>query len=309
MLQSIFNTCVPRTEIQGGEISVELFAAKIRPVVERNAPQVYNDAEVFFANTFPTDGIQTLIREVFGRLTGQSAGSPVIRLETSFGGGKTHDEIALWHICKQGRRIPGLERFADLNLIPDRTVQVAAIDGRDLDPENGVFHADGITTKTLWGEIAYQIGGIEGYQLLKGSDDSGVSPGTSVLERLTNSKPTVIILDEIARYLRAAEAKSIGASTLGKQVVAFLFSLMDFAASVNHLVFVYSLASAADTFSEETATLNETIRASARQERVLSPSTDMEIYNIVKQRIFDSVEAKAAADAAREYLSAYQGAD
>ncbi|NJK39172.1 MAG: DUF499 domain-containing protein [Oscillatoriales cyanobacterium SM2_3_0] len=307
MLQSIFNTCVPRTEIQGGEISVELFAAKIRPVVERNAPQVYNDAEVFFANTFPTDGIQTLIREVFGRLTGQSAGSPVIRLETSFGGGKTHDEIALWHICKQGRRIPGLERFADLNLIPDRTVQVAAIDGRDLDPENGVFHADGITTKTLWGEIAYQIGGIEGYQLLKGSDDSGVSPGTSVLERLTNSKPTVIILDEIARYLRAAEAKSIGASTLGKQVVAFLFSLMDFAASVNHLVFVYSLASAADTFSEETATLNETIRASARQERVLSPSTDMEIYNIVKQRIFDSVEAKAAADAAREYLSAYRG--
>jgi hypothetical protein len=307
MLPSIFNTCIPRGEIQAGELSVDLFAAKVRPVVEGNAPLVYQDANVFFANTFPTDGIKTLIREVFGRLSGAATGSPVIRLETSFGGGKTHDEIAIWHICKQGRRIDGLDRFADLTLIPDYAVQVAAIDGRDLDPENGVHHGStGITTLTLWGEIAYQVGGIAGYQLLRGSDTSGISPGTSVLERLTDGKPTVIILDEIARYLRAAEGKVVGQSTLSKQVVAFLFSLMDLAASVNHLILVYSLASASDTFSEETTELNEVIRASARQERVLSPSTDIEIYNIVKQRLFESVSAKAAEDAASEYLSAYR---
>ena len=307
MLPSIFNTCIPRGEIQAGELSVDLFAAKVRPVVEGNAPLVYQDANVFFANTFPTDGIKTLIREVFGRLSGAATGSPVIRLETSFGGGKTHDEIAIWHICKQGRRIDGLDRFADLTVIPDYAVQVAAIDGRDLDPENGVHHGStGITTLTLWGEIAYQVGGIAGYQLLRGSDTSGISPGTSVLERLTDGKPTVIILDEIARYLRAAEGKVVGQSTLSKQVVAFLFSLMDLAASVNHLILVYSLASASDTFSEETTELNEVIRASARQERVLSPSTDIEIYNIVKQRLFESVSAKAAEDAASEYLSAYR---
>jgi hypothetical protein len=307
MLPSIFNTCIPRAEIQAGELSVDLFAAKIRPVVEGTAPIVYRDANTFFANTFPTDGIKTLIREVFGRLTGAAAGSPVIRLETSFGGGKTHDEIAIWHICKQGRHINGLDRFANLTLIPDYAVQVAAIDGRDLDPENGVHHAStGITTLTLWGEIAYQIGGIEGYQLLRGSDTSGVSPGTSVLERLTAGKPTVIILDEIARYLRAAEAKVVGQSTLSKQVVAFLFSLMDLAASVNNLILVYSLASASDTFSEETTELNEVIRASARQERVLSPSTDIEIYNIVKQRLFESVSTDAAQEAAKDYLYSYR---
>ncbi|MCT7953219.1 DUF499 domain-containing protein, partial [Ancylothrix sp. C2] len=200
MLPSIFDTCTPREEILSGELSLDLFAAKLRLVVEGNAPPVYQNPKTFFANTFPTDGIKTLIREVFSRLTGTGSGSPVIRLETSFGGGKTHDEIALWHICKQGRTIEGLERFADLNFIPDYAVQVAAIDGRDLDPENGVFHQQtGITTYTLWGEIAYQIGGINGYSLLKGSDINGISPGTSVLERLTDSKPTVIILDEIAR--------------------------------------------------------------------------------------------------------------
>ncbi|WP_204106067.1 MULTISPECIES: DUF499 domain-containing protein [Spirulina sp. CCY15215] len=307
MLPSILTTCIPRAEIQTGELAEEIFAAKIRPVVEGTAPRVYQDAEVFFANTFPTDGIKTLIREVFGRLTGGEVGSAIIRLETSFGGGKTHDEIALWHICRQGRRISGLERFADLALIPDYAVRVAAIDGRDLDPENGIYHPDtGITTYTLWGEIAYQIGGIRGYDLLKGSDESGISPGTSVLERLMEGKPGVIILDEIARYLRAAMAKAVGQSTLAKQVVAFLFSLMDLAASSSQLILVYSLASASDTFAEETADLNELIQASSRQERVLSPSTDVEIYNIVKQRLFERVSEDAAQDAAKEYLNAYR---
>lgn len=307
MLQLIFDTCVPREEILAGDLSLDLFAAKLRLVVEGNAPQVYQDANTFFANTFATDGIKTLIREVFSRLMKQSAGAAVIRLETSFGGGKTHDEIALWHICQQGRSIAGLERFVDLNLIPDRPLQVAAIDGRDLDPEQGIYHSDsGLTTYTLWGEIAYQIGGIQGYQLLQNSDTSGVSPGTSVLERLTGGQPTAIILDEIARYLRSAKAKQMGRSDLAEQVVAFLFSLMDLAAACDNLVLVYSLASTADTFAEETAELQETMRASARQERVLSPSTDIEIYNIVKQRVFATVSEAAAQKAASEYLAAYR---
>jgi predicted AAA+ superfamily ATPase len=303
MLPSIFNTCIPREEILSGELSLELFAAKLRLVVERSAPQVYQDPRIFFANTFPTNGLKTLIQEVFGRLVGVAVGSPIIRLETSFGGGKTHDEIALWHICKQGRLLEGLERFADLSLLPERPIQVAAIDGKDLDPVNGVYHAEsGITTYTLWGEIAYQIGGIEGYKLLRGSDEQKISPGTSVLERLLNGKPTLIVLDEIARHLRSSEATLVGNSNLAKQVVAFLFSLFDLAAACNHLVIVYTLASATDAFGEETTELQELIQTSARQERVLSPSTDVEIYNIVKQRLFSSVSAEAAQNAAVEYL-------
>lgn len=307
MLPSIFDTCIPRDEILSGELSLDLFAAKLRLVVEKNAPQVYQDPGLFFANTFPTDGLKTLIKEVFGRLSGASVGAPIIRLETSFGGGKTHDEIALWHICKQGRHIQGVERFADINLVPERPIQVAAVDGRDLDPINGVYHSEtGITTYTLWGEIAYQIGGIDGYKLLRGSDEQKISPGTSVLERLMNGKPTLIILDEIARHLRAARATLVGSSNLAEQVVAFLFSLMDLAAACNNLVFVYTLASDSDTFGEETRELRELIQTSARQERVLSPSSDVEIYNIVKQRLFVSIKAESAQNAASEYLNAYR---
>ena len=308
MLPSIFKTCIPRDEILAGELSPELFAAKLRLVVEGTAPYVYQDPTAFFANTFPTDGLKTLISEVFGRLGGAAIGSPIIRLETSFGGGKTHDEIALWHIAKNGREIPGLERFVDnINLIPERPIQASAIACQDLDPVNGVYHSDtGITTYTLWGEIAYQIGGVAGYSLLKGSDEQRVSPGTVVLERITQGQPTVIILDEIARYLRAAKATVVINSDLAEQVVAFLFSLMDLAAASNNLVFVYTLASSTDSFGAETTEIRETISATARQERILKPSTDVEIYNIVKQRMFNSIEANAASDAAKEYLQTYK---
>ncbi|MGH8000730.1 MAG: ATP-binding protein [Brasilonema sp.] len=307
LLPSVFKTCIPREEILAGDISPDLFAAKLRLVVAGLAPQVYQDPTTFFTNTFATDGLKTLILEVFGRLVGAAVGSPIIRLETSFGGGKTHDEIALWHIAKNGRDIPGLDRFADLNLIPDRPIQAAAIACQDLDPVNGVYHEDtGMTTYTLWGEIAYQIGSVEAYSLLKGSDEKQVSPGTVVLERIIQRQPTVIILDEIARYLRAAKATIVGNSNLAEQVVAFLFSLMDLAAACNNLVFVYTLASSSDSFGEETSEIREAISASARQERILKPSTDIEIYNIVKQRLFGSIDADAAKKAAREYLQTYK---
>jgi predicted AAA+ superfamily ATPase len=68
MLPLIFDTCVPRDEILSGDLFLDLFAAKLPLVVEGTAPQVDRDANKFFANTFATDGIKTLIREVLNRL-------------------------------------------------------------------------------------------------------------------------------------------------------------------------------------------------------------------------------------------------
>ena len=157
---------------------------------------------------------------------------------------------------------------------------------------------------TLWGEIAYQIGGIEGYSLLRDSDEQKVSPGTDVIEKLIKKEPTVIILDEIAQYLRRAKAITVGKSDLSEQVVAFLFALMDSTAACNNMVFVYTLASISDTFGAETSDLKEALQTSARQARVISPSTDIEIYNIVKQRILaNKQELDRAVDIAREHLA------
>ena len=74
MLPLIFDTCLPRDEILSGDLSLDLFAAKLRLVVEGTAPQVDRDANKFFANTFANDGIKTLIREVLSRLISKTEG-------------------------------------------------------------------------------------------------------------------------------------------------------------------------------------------------------------------------------------------
>jgi hypothetical protein len=111
MLPLIFDTCVPRDEILSGDLSLDLFAAKLWLVVEGTAPQVYRDANKFFANTFATDGIKTLIRKVFSRLMKQSAGAGVVRLETSFGEAKLTMKLHSGISASKG------EKFSDWNAL------------------------------------------------------------------------------------------------------------------------------------------------------------------------------------------------
>ncbi len=88
MMRTIFELTDPRDEVLSGELSEDLFAARLKDVIDGNADPVYQDSTRFFANTYPTAGLRSLLREVLGRLTGsQPANNPIIRLETSFGGG------------------------------------------------------------------------------------------------------------------------------------------------------------------------------------------------------------------------------
>ncbi len=102
-MKTIFETCVPREEVLAGELREQQFAASLTKVLRGTADDVYGDAATFFANTFATSGLRALLQEGLGRMTGANPGSaPVIRLETSFGGGKTHNLIALYHLCRGG---------------------------------------------------------------------------------------------------------------------------------------------------------------------------------------------------------------
>lgn len=47
MLESIFKTCIPRDEVLGGNLSEDVFAAKLKQVVDGNAPLVYQDPNTF----------------------------------------------------------------------------------------------------------------------------------------------------------------------------------------------------------------------------------------------------------------------
>ena len=309
-MNTIFGSCTPRPEVLEGELRDDLFAARLKDVIEGTADPVYQDPTVFFDNTFPTEGLRVLLAEALGRATGlKSASNAVIRLETAFGGGKTHNLIALYHTAKG--YLPGAS-FVEADLIPaPGSVAVAGIVGSDLQPRDGVDHDD-VITYTLWGELAYQLGGAPGYALVSGSDEDRSAPGTRFLEQLVGEEPTLIMLDELARHMRSAMTvpTATGKSDLAEQTVAFLMSLFEFAASRRRVVVVVTLSDPHDAFGKEAEKLRhdlaEARRVSARQERVITPTGETEIAAIVTHRLFASVDREAAGETAARYGGYYR---
>lgn len=309
-MKTIFNLTKPRDEVLQGELSEEMFAARLKDVMDGTADPVYSDPDQFFNNTYPTAGLRTLLREVLGRLTGQMpANNPIIRLETSFGGGKTHNLIALYHAVNGRINASVIQRIldSDWSLPQAGEVDVAGVVGSDLDPSVGIYHPeDNLRTYTLWGELAYQLGGRAGYALAQEGDQNKVAPGTGLFAQIVGNRPTLIMIDEIARHLRAAVATptATGKSNLAEQTVAFLMSLMEFVASQKQVVLVLTMAGQEDAFAQETSDLREALRVSARQERVLTPTGENEISAIVVHRLFKSVD-RAGAQAVIERYGAY----
>lgn len=102
----ILNACRPRVDILSGDVSESSYAADLEMVLEGNAPKEYPDPARFFAHTHPTRGLKRLLESVFARLSGSTSqiGS-IFRLDTRYGGGKTHALIGLAHVCQSGSSI------------------------------------------------------------------------------------------------------------------------------------------------------------------------------------------------------------
>jgi hypothetical protein len=309
-MKTIFESCIPRSKVLKGELREDLFAARLKDVIEGHAEPVYQDPTIFFENTYPTAGLKVLLEETLGRLTRlKPASNAIIRLETAFGGGKTHNLIALYHAAHGCTPGPS---FVDSVLVPaPGAVRTAGIVGSDLQPRDGLDHGD-VTTYTLWGELAYQLGGAPGYALVSGSDQDRSAPGIRFLEQLVGDDPTLIMLDELARHIRSAVTVPTvtGHSDLAGQTVAFLMSLFEFAASRQQVVVVVTLSDPQDAFGQEAEKLrhdlSEARRVSARQERVITPTGETEISAIVTHRLFEHIQRDAAQETADRYADYYR---
>jgi hypothetical protein len=324
-MRPIYETCRLRPEVLQGELREEEFAARLSWALSPapSAPAVYADPALFFSRTFATGGLRTLLHDVLGRLSGRDASAPaIIRLETGFGGGKTHNLIALAHAVSC--RVPEdlIARFVSPDRLPNEPVRVAAVVGEDLSPASGIRHEDGVRTWTPWGELAWQLGGLEGYRLVEAEDRGRTVPGTAVWRQLIEDRPVLILLDELAPYLRVLKSSQEYGQMAGA-VAPFLKGLLETVASSRRAACVLTLAEASDAFGQETEELGRALTelvselksVSARVERTLTPTAgEDEIGQIVVHRLLESVDAEAAREAAKAYREAYdrwqrQGAD
>jgi len=119
-MKHLFEICQPRSDILQGTVQESDFAADLAQVIKGTASTEYREAKSFFKNTHPTKGLQTLLKTVCQRLTGQG-GTAVLRLDTQYGGEKTHSLIALTHAVSGMPGVEQVEEFIDPSLVPQET--------------------------------------------------------------------------------------------------------------------------------------------------------------------------------------------
>lgn len=334
-MKSVLDTCQPRPEILAGTFNPEVFTASLSPIIEYYhtgrgvIDSIYTNAELFFREaTYPTQGLRLTLAEVFGRVAGDLTVPAIHRLETAFGGGKTHTLIACTHIAYRGTELRDTVRdILDQKLLPEPgSVAVVGVAGDEIPVHQPKGNA--LVPYTLWGEIAYQIGGESLYREVEDEASSFAAPGKTYFARVLGGRKAIIMLDELAQYAARLEAaRPDGAS----QLAAFLMGLHGYARNHPGIAVILTLASATDAFARQTELLAKLI-AQVRGEEVseddalgigekavrgvasvvardavqITPVHAAEISSVLAKRLFLSVNRDAARATAEEYMQMYR---
>jgi len=195
---------MPHSDVAQGNFEQAEFAADLFEVLKGNAEPEYQDPREFFARTYITQGLRDLLVGAVSRLSG-SGGDPVIELQTNFGGGKTHSLIALYHLASgmAAKDLPGVgEMLAEEGLLLPDEVSRAVLVGQMVSVSTPEPVEDGISLHTLWGRMAYQLGGREAYELVRADDEAGTNPGAALRTLFDQCGPAVILIDEWVAYAR-----------------------------------------------------------------------------------------------------------
>ena len=308
------NGAVPHQDILDGNLQMNTYAADLWGVArkDRNTPMVYRDARQFFAQTYLTEALYSLLQDVFKGLTGGHT-DRVLQLRTPFGGGKTHALIALYHVTLSRAEIAQDESIrARIDGLPDPGhCAVAAIQCEKFGARTGRMTDDGLHIHTLWGELAYQLAGAEGYAYLQVYDEGLTAPGGEQLTTLLREigSPVLILLDEVLNHVETAQTIQMGESTLGRQVMIFLKNLTEAVAGSQNVVLVYSLqASIGEAMGAENL-LSMLDHLVSRVDAKREPVTGIEIMGVVQRRLFQNLGDKTAAQQiAQSYADAYKRA-
>ncbi|MDZ7740949.1 MAG: DUF499 domain-containing protein [Bacteroidota bacterium] len=237
----------------------------------------------------------------------------VISLQTGFGGGKTHSLISLYHIVNAGSKLNKSEHLKELlettGKIEFDSANVAVFTNNTNDPTQGRI-VDGLHIQTIWGEVAYQLAGKEGYDIVRANDESRTAPKGLFSKVLEIAQPALILIDELADYCVSASAIEVGASNLSDQTISFMQELTESVANVSKCMMVATLpASPVEVASSSkgaqilTSLQNRLARVGADSK----PVADEEIFEVVRRRLFEELgDEDERTKVINEYMSFYE---
>ena len=306
----------PREEVATGNFQSSEFAADLYKVAreDNSLGGEYSDPIEFFARTYLTEGLRDLLGRAVRRLSGDTNASPVINLQTNFGGGKTHSMLALWHLASGLGRSSFPQETKELLTAADYPVEGSsarrvALVGNHFAPQ-GEMKSDGTQVNTLWGELAWQLGGIEAFAIVAEHDAKGTNPGADLHRLLKEYSPAVILIDEWVAYARQLYGREdLKGGTFDTQFT-FAQSLTEAAKSTRGILLAISIPASHDGDDSEGAIsgtaeevggsnglealkrLQNVVRRVADQWR---PASSDEAYRIVKQRLFEAEDSNSLA--------------
>ncbi len=201
----------PHRDVAGGKYQQAEFAADLWQVYLNEAASEYQNPTEFFRRTFVTEGLQKLLSNGMRRVGG-NGGDPVVELQTNFGGGKTHSMLALYHLFSgvPASDLPGIDQIAeDAACGIASNVRRAVVVGTKISPGNPSRKNDGTVVRTIWGEIAWQLGGKVAFEMVRADDENATNPGDKMKEVFNRFSPCLVLIDEWVAYARQLHDGSV----------------------------------------------------------------------------------------------------
>ncbi|MFZ1536396.1 MAG: Swt1 family HEPN domain-containing protein, partial [Chromatiaceae bacterium] len=239
---------MPHEDVASGRYQQAEFAADLWQVHLDEGSAEYRDPVEFFRRTYLTESLKGMLVGALRRLT-TGGGDPVVQLQTNFGGGKTHAMLALYHLFSgiaptELAGIDGVMSAAGAGEVP--TARRVVLVGNKISPGNPSVKPDGTRIRTLWGELAWQLGGKTAFARVAADDEKATSPGDVLRELFNEYGPCLILIDEWVAYARQLHDQSDLPAGGFETQFSFAQVLTESAKLAKHCLLVISLP-ASDT--------------------------------------------------------------
>jgi len=294
-------------DVLAENFSEDIFALDLGPLADgnKNVPAVYRDPEHFFRVSYLTKGLRSLLEDVLSRLEG-GAGNRVLKLMTPFGGGKSHTLAALYHAARNREALDTIPE--GVGLPRPGKVRTAVFDGQFFDATNGkAIPGEKFRARTMWGWIAWSLGGKKGYELLRAQDEARVAPGGDDILALLAEGPNLILLDETLQYLISAGGIKVEQTTLRDETLTFLQRLTVAVGNTTNTALVFSLQSSKRESLEYVNLLQTVDHLAARKDQRREPVEGNEILSVIQRRLLaklpSDTDSAPAASAYQEIVT------
>lgn len=315
----------PHKDVASGKYQQAEFAADLWQVHIGEGTDEYRDPAEFFRRTYLTESLKSMLVGAVQRLSGLG-GDPVVQLQTNFGGGKTHSMLALFHLFSgvSPQELSGIDAVMTEAGVKDLPViRRVVLVGNKISPGNPVTKPDGTVVRTLWGEMAWQLGGAKAFARIQADDEKATSPGDVLRELIIEYGPCLILIDEWVAYARQLHDQTDLPAGSFETQFTFAQLLTESAKLAKNCLLVISLPASDTSGSPHTQAddsevggqrgreaLERLRNVVGRVESSWRPASAEEGFEIVRRRLFepltDPAQFKARDVVARAFAELYR---